>query len=772
MVGGPVRHGAGAGMLYDALGSSAGCASTFAARPGCHRRLARPPRKAVHPARLVVAMRTIALLISAGLTAQAPHDAPPRPRTTDLVFRGVCIDDGNRPDLHARGEGWKAHFGPRGAVFQPRPATRAERPWPVTFALDSIAVGGRVRRAGAAVVERTNARRVTLRREVCREVWDLAPDHVEQSFVFDHAPGRGAMSIAIACETELDGALDGAGALRFTDPDGGGVVCSDAVAHDAAGRRLPLPIGWRDGRVWLEVPAEWLASATWPVVVDPIVRVLGLPATTASYARPKAAYDAANDVWLVVVEDEVSPTDTDVLVFRLALDGTVLDSTAAELGPNRAFRPDVAGNGQSGRSLIAWFDGTAGTLVHRYRLGNDTTYGPLGLIPVNGVGAASQLALGGCRTTGLTLMAWTQSFLQFDQCRATTVDVLNTIGPIASIGAATSGALALDISDRSGAAGDWGLVRQATIGTSFHGVRAGAVNGPLVVAAALTLPNVGSPRVAGDGPFVAVGLDFASPPTVRGFVLTGDVTTGFSIALPANLTALEGSLAPVTDRSDLTFCGDGCRFAYSIREDHPTTPTATMLNTIRPQTGTFATFVFDERRVGVSRVGPEPSSCMASATGGPAGACLLLEVDGSPAANLAAVRYDARTPGDPFALVPTACGVPFAPLLGAVGQSVLGGDYVVRFQRTVGAPLLLAGFPETTPPLVCAANPNCRRGVQLPAPTTVFGNQLAVTVPRQPALIGVALAFQGIDLLGPGGCPASAFGLEFRLSDTLLATVR
>jgi len=56
--------------------------------------------------------------------------------------------------------------------------------------------------------------------------------------------------------------------------------------------------------------------------------------------------------------------------------------------------------------------------------------------------------------------------------------------------------------------------------------------------------------------------------------------------------------------------------------------------------------------------------------------------------------------------------------------------------------------------------------------TVQFGTQLQVSVPRVVPLVGLPLAFQGIDLLATGVCGANLFGAAFAVTDTIQATIR
>jgi hypothetical protein len=712
-------------------------------------------------------------ILSTTLSAQSP--APPPP-SHDLAFRGVFVDQPRLAGpVFARGQSWKMTFADGRATFYPRLRAKADRHWPLAFRLVAAHAGPEDLPIGNGAAAPSGPSQVRLEHGIATEVWDLAEDHVEQSFVFAARPGAGDLRLRIECTTELPVERAASGALRFAAPDGGAVECRDAIVADAAGRTLPLELGWHAGQVILQVPDAFLRQAQWPIIVDPIVRTVAVAQTPTQFARPKASYDPGASVWLVVAEDEVTATDTDILVFRLDLDGTVLDNAAIELSSDQALSPDVGALADHGQFLIAFLNRTQSQVVRRFRDAASTAFGTATTLAVNPMPTSALLGVGGARTGDRGLVCFTTSFATLQQVVAFTITPQNGASALANVGALFQGIIDLDVSDLGEVARGWGMVLRSTASGEFHRLIAGAHAIAPTVSPALNL-NVGiAPKIAGHGPFLIASLDAASPPAVQAIMVAEQLTGAFAVSFTANLSALENPAppSPITNRRDLALASDGCRFVYSFREDHATTPTATILSTIRQaRVGLGSGFVFDESRVGLGRVGPDPSLCAAAATGGPVGAYLVLEVDSGPNSNLSATRYDGRVAGDMFTLVPGECGAPFAPLIGASGFSVLGGSYVVQLARTVGVPLLLGGFPEAAPVPTCAANLACLRGVQLPVATPVFGTAIAVTVPCAAGLLGTELAFQGVDLLGPGGCPASAFGVDFRLSDILVSVVR
>ncbi len=110
--------------------------------------------------------------------------------------------------------------------------------------------------------------RVATHRGAFTEVVDTQLDSLEQSFVFDRLPNRGAIAVDVRIGGDGYEASGIDGGLRFATAFGH-VDYTQAIALDAAGRRLPLAIEWTGAAAHIEIPAEFVAAATLPIVLDP-----------------------------------------------------------------------------------------------------------------------------------------------------------------------------------------------------------------------------------------------------------------------------------------------------------------------------------------------------------------------------------------------------------------------------------------------------------------------------------------------------------------------
>jgi hypothetical protein len=122
-----------------------------------------------------------------------------------------------------------------------------------------------------------------------------------------------------------------------------------------------------------------------------------------------------------------------------------------------------------------------------------------------------------------------------------------------------------------------------------------------------------------------------------------------------------------------------------------------------------------------------------------------------------------------FTSIATGCGSPtFTPVLTTSGAPCLGESVAYDLSPPGPAtyPLIWIGFPTSFP--LCPPEP-CSLGATL---LFVFPvNSLSATIPNDPNLSGLVLAVQGGVLFSSFGCPASAFGVAFRVSNTIQTTI-
>lgn len=351
-------------------------------------------------------------------TAFVAKDAgTPRADSASVIdFTRVHVDEPGDGRTWVRGRTYKASFDGESATYIPFLGSDAPRNFPVRVALESATVGG----ADIALETRgvTHAgRAITIDRGAIREVWHMGLDSAEQTFEIAERPAHGgALELRIALDTELsvcasdDGfALDGAH---------GGVRIGRATAIDRDGRRLDVATRFDGARFAIDVPADFVTTARYPLVVDPVYSTNSLEGFTNECSVPDVANSGVNGEFGAVYEYAFSSTDADLYTVDLyygipvAGSGTWVDSTTAlwQL-------PRIAHNGlQDTYLVVAQTRATTSTpaQIHcRARYAGTGTQFAQVLVQNNALGSCFYADVGGDPVlVGPTyfLTAWTRNF--------------------------------------------------------------------------------------------------------------------------------------------------------------------------------------------------------------------------------------------------------------------------------------------------------------------------------------------------------------------------
>lgn len=279
------------------------------------------------------------LSVLSGLSAQDPRSLPTPvaaadDSTTTLAQASAAQHGLGRPatrvhfdrptadgPLWAIGTAWKASFDATGATVIPFFGSDAPQNFPLRIELANASVGGEplALPPGSAELRGTT---VQTDRGSLTEVFDTALDSLEQSWVFDTLPNRGAITVDVQFTGDYEVAAI-PGGLRFHNQHGH-VDYTKAVAVDADGDRLPLDILWQDGRARIEIPQSFVAEATLPLVLDPVLNYwYALASGTGLYQHDSdvASFQALGGRTLLVWQRQWSATDQDV--WGLMFDGNL-----------------------------------------------------------------------------------------------------------------------------------------------------------------------------------------------------------------------------------------------------------------------------------------------------------------------------------------------------------------------------------------------------------------------------------------------------------------
>lgn len=230
--------------------------------------------------------------------------------TPQIDFSKVVIDQPTKGDTWVRGRTYKASFDANGATYIPFLGSNAPHNFPVRVELESMRIGGFDIELSTLGVSHSGDE-ITIDRGVLREVWRVSTDQAEQSFVLAAAPdSAGPLELRIALDSELEAnaAADGIELVG----EFGGVMIGHTVVVDAAGVRTEIESRLQDGEMVLDIPAEVLARAQYPLVVDPVYSTNALDTTTTATALPDVCNAGTAGNWAASYQFSFSATDADV----------------------------------------------------------------------------------------------------------------------------------------------------------------------------------------------------------------------------------------------------------------------------------------------------------------------------------------------------------------------------------------------------------------------------------------------------------------------------
>lgn len=265
-----------------------------------------------------------------GKTQRPPHAtdsvarrvlASPRLRVDRVVFDAP--GDGS---LWAVGRTYKASFDRQGFTYVPFLGSDAPRNFPVQFKLREVTIGGKAVEFDAQAPAVRQDQRVSFARGVVREIYDLALEQVEQTFVVDSAlPGDVTLDLEVVSELGEDAERPG---VQFHNQFGT-VHYGDAFVVDGE-RKLPATSSFDGGRLRIHVAAAQRTAGA--LVIDPILRTESQGyAFISDSSEPDIAYLHADGVYALVWQQNYSLTDTDTYTELRYADGTLVENSFAVL---------------------------------------------------------------------------------------------------------------------------------------------------------------------------------------------------------------------------------------------------------------------------------------------------------------------------------------------------------------------------------------------------------------------------------------------------------
>ncbi|MEZ6015647.1 MAG: hypothetical protein R3F49_11065 [Planctomycetota bacterium] len=307
--------------------------------------------------------------------SQAEKPAPERAPSValqggirDLITAPLFAEAGDG-QVWVRGRDYRASFGPEGSTFLPVFGPAAAREYPVAFAVRSARVGEAQLAAAATRVERRGDA-IALVHPDFTEVHLCGLDGVEQTFVFDSLPGAGDLVVELGVVTDLVPTVSSDGGLAFEHATLGRVEYGRAVAFDARGARTPVERVWTGDAIELRVPAAFVAGATLPLTIDPLVASFSNSFGSPDDSNPDVCWDGGHSCYWVVWSEYTSAVNRDVYITSFAPNGDQQSAFGVDMTNEDWEAPRVAYHHAGSRLLVvasriaAGASAVVGQLIH------------------------------------------------------------------------------------------------------------------------------------------------------------------------------------------------------------------------------------------------------------------------------------------------------------------------------------------------------------------------------------------------------------------------
>ncbi|MBL8738476.1 MAG: hypothetical protein JNL12_18745 [Planctomycetes bacterium] len=306
--------------------------------------------------------RSFALLCLLPVSAQA--QSPSSAGDAIGVSFGVAWHDGVPI---AGGPRYSVSFLPSGPVYAPLLGREAQavEPGPVDlqFSFVEAQVGGQVLARGGAVAPQVEGSLVSYAHGAVVETYEVRHDGVKQSFVLAERPAAaGDLVVRGRIGTALPLVVASDEEVRFALPCGAGVSFGAVLGVDRDGRTMRGSMRCFGDQLELSLPAAFVQSASYPLVLDPLVGTAFAVGDDPLYAdvEPAVAYDESNARYLVVWAVSVpatssSPAHRQIRGQFVAVGGGVQGQQLL-LTVNAAdnARPALANVNATNRFLVAW----------------------------------------------------------------------------------------------------------------------------------------------------------------------------------------------------------------------------------------------------------------------------------------------------------------------------------------------------------------------------------------------------------------------------------
>lgn len=204
------------------------------------------------------------------------------------------------------------------------------------------------------------------------ERYDVRAEGLEQTFFIANVPAAGDLVITGTVRSTLHAQVAKAAvqSVTFSNPAGQAILSyGSATAIDAKGQRMQMTTAVNGDHIELRLAGTWLANATLPIVVDPLIQVVAVQTEDVVHTDTvRDANGGASDSLWVCYERAASASDSDFWFLRL--DDAATSTTLAYADLSAAWsttEPCCAFLAGSNTAVAAWtHESPAGTRTVRW----------------------------------------------------------------------------------------------------------------------------------------------------------------------------------------------------------------------------------------------------------------------------------------------------------------------------------------------------------------------------------------------------------------------
>ncbi len=495
-------------------------------------------------------------------TISAAQLAPPAAR--------LLVDQDEAGTIWVRGNDYKLSLAAQGAKFRVRKDARQ----PVSILeLGSVqaSVAGVPLDLASDVAPKVHENGARYERGSIVEEWEFFAAGARQNFLLPERLTPGELVLRIPLLGELRGphaVQDGAG-LSFRADQELGVNYGEWIAFDQRGAQLRGSPKLAGDAIEIRLPADYLASAAYPLLIDPLVSSTSLVSSSHELGEPDVAVDDSLAVLLVAYVDTFASGDPDIVARRYTENGLLLSESPIDISDADSTSPAVGNHEALDQFLVAWeeFSDTPYTITSKIRgrtiKAGNASMGSIFLINLGDF--CRNLDVGGTSSSSLIApyyVVWQEStyvsifFGQHDDVAGRTVSPSGETGNKKVLDGRSSHQGPPSISKRTGAGNRWMIVYATTIDDEITRIDAAFVSGSgTVIDEKVPLPlqsKFSNPDVDGDGTEFLTVCEWKAPDGQRDIL--GIRTTYGSSMLhsPTNLSLLELGATPFLSNDQRT----------------------------------------------------------------------------------------------------------------------------------------------------------------------------------------------------------------------------